>query len=50
MSYTLIVAPMGVKFGTEVPSGPLLHAKKISPQSVQRVAPAGRKTSKLASE
>jgi len=26
-SYTLIVAPMGVKFGTEGTFGPILHAK-----------------------
>jgi len=41
---------MGVKFGAEEGTfGPLLRAK-FHPQSVQRVAPAGRKTSKSASE
>jgi len=47
-SYTLMVAPMGVKFGVEegtVPSSTL----KFTP-SVQRVAFAGQKTSKSASE
>ena len=44
-SYTLVVAPMGVKFGTEEGT-----ECQISPPSVQCVAPAGRKTSKLASE
>jgi len=40
-SYTLVVAPMGVKFGMEEgtfgPKGPLLHGQISSP-SVQRVA------------
>jgi len=35
-SYTLVVAPMGVKFGKE--------------EGTERAAPAGRKTSKSASE
>jgi len=35
--YTPVVAQMGVKFGTEL---------QISSPSVQRVAPAGPKTSK----
>jgi len=44
-SYTFIVAPMGVKFGTE-------EGCQISPhrRNVERVAPAGRKTSKSAFE
>jgi len=46
-SYTLIVAPMGVKFGTEEWSTPPCQ---ISPPSVQRVTPAGRKTLKSPSE
>jgi len=59
-SYTLVIAPMGVTFGTEEASeggggrsrGDLRSppACQISPPSVQRVAPAGRKTSKSASE
>jgi len=46
-SYTLIVAPMGVKFGMVPSSMP-----NFSPwcNVVQHVAPAGRKTSKSASE
>jgi len=48
-SYALVVAPMGVKFGVE--EGTLYYPpRQISPPSVQRVAPAGRKTSKSASE
>jgi len=40
---------VGEKFGMEEGTfGPLLHAK-FHPQSMQRVAPAGRKTSKSAS-
>jgi len=39
-SYTLVVAPMGVKFGTK--EGPPCQ---ISPPSVQRVSPAWQKTS-----
>jgi len=45
------VAPMAVKFGME--EGTDLRSPppcQISPPSVQRVAPAGRKTSKSASE
>jgi len=41
-SYTLIVALIGVKFGTE-------EVPNFTP-SVQRVVPAGRKISKSASE
>jgi len=39
-SYTLVVAPMGVKFGMEEQSSSMPN---FTP-SVQRVAPAGRKT------
>jgi len=43
-SYTFIVAPMEVKFGMQdLWSAPPCQ---ISPQSVQRVAPAGRKNLK----
>jgi len=49
VSYTLIVAPMGVKFGVEEGTlGP--PPRQISLPSVQRVALAGRKTQKSASE
>jgi len=54
VSYTLIFAPMGVKFGTEegTKEGDLRSPPpcQILPLLVQRVAPAGRKTSKSASE
>jgi len=43
-SYTLIVAPVGVKFGTQEWTGP--PSCQIFPQSVQRVA----QTSKLPSD
>ena len=48
-SYTLTVAPMGVKFGVDEGNW-YPPPRQISPPSVQRVAPAGRKTSKWASE
>jgi len=42
---------MDVKFGVDEGTfGPLLHAKFHALPSVQRDAPAGRKTSKSASE
>jgi len=43
-SYALIVAPMGVQFGTEDPTC------QIARTSVQRVTPAKRKASNLSSE
>jgi len=45
--YTLVIAPMGVKFGMEE----IWHGgmPNFTP-CVQRVAPEGRKTSKAASE
>ena len=48
-SYTLIVALMGVKFGTEEGTEREDEARDLS-QSVQHVAPAGQKNSKSASE
>jgi len=47
-SCTLTVAPMGMKFGTE--EGTRSPPCQISPSLVQRVARAGRKTSKSASD
>jgi len=44
-SYTHIVAPMGVKFGTV--EGTCPPPCQISPPSVQRVAPAWRKKLKI---
>jgi len=46
-SYNFVVTPMGVKYGKE--EGTEGHGQ-ISPPSVKRVAPAGWKTSKSASE
>jgi len=50
-SYTLVAAPMGVKFGMEVTCGPVLHAKfhphRCSTSPLRGKKPQNRPLSKL---